>query len=86
MNRMRKDLNPRYSNIRVSLINSGRIFGLEDVQAERDYTVSVKCQSTEASCYSIPSAEFFHLVRHDEKTQRMLKEIGEMKKEGTSQE
>ena len=75
---MRKDLNPIFSNVRVTIINSGMIFGLDDVIAERNYSVSVICQSTEAACYSIPTAEFFHLIRHDEKTQQMVDNMGKI--------
>ena len=43
VNRMRKDLVPKHEQVKVALINQGRIYGIEDVQAKREYSVTVKC-------------------------------------------
>ena len=60
--KMKKDTIPKYQNLKMSLINSGTVFGIEDVYADREYSVSVKCHSPEASCYSISRVEFLNLI------------------------
>lgn len=56
--KMKKDTIPKSQNLKISLINQGTVFGLEDIQAEREYSVTVKCHSPEATCYSISRLEF----------------------------
>ena len=60
--KLKKDSVPWYNNIKISLINSGKLFGIEDVMNNRNYSVTVTFHSSSASCYIIPAVEFFNLV------------------------
>ena len=79
INKMRKDTIAKFSEIRIALFCSGQIFGIEDVLQSRPHTVTVKCLTNDASLYSIPAQEFFHVIRRDDKTQSLVREVSFLK-------
>ena len=63
-------------SMKIALYCSGQIFGHEDVMNNREHTTTVKCLSTEAYLFVINKNEFINKFCRDEKTWKMLSEMG----------
>ena len=65
---------PLVSNIRLTQLCSGQMFGEEDAINDRQYTTSVTCISGNATVYCIKTEEFIQKFRQNESTWKLIEE------------
>ena len=62
----------RNHKLKVSLIDKNQVFGQEDAMNDRNYTTTVKCISNRASIFYCKSAEFYNIIKRDDKSWDVL--------------
>ena len=67
-----KDIKFKYTDIKLSLLNSGQFIGVEDVLNDRNFTTTVRCCTNNAIIYTLNTEDFFFWIGKREKTLKML--------------
>ena len=58
--------------VRLTYLQTGQIFGEEDVINGRNYTTTVRCSSSSAILYQIKAKEFISKLYRDEKSFKQI--------------
>lgn len=59
-------------DISIAMLSRGQMVGQEDAINQRNYTISVKCLTNDASIYMIEASKFIEKISRDEQSWKMI--------------